>query len=253
MNYRSSQVKKPSNIHVQPRILDSMNLSAIDFDNTVPIMETNETQMQDLHNLQSNKNKGMVSNRPQFGQSPQTQMMAPMRQAARQPQIIEMYRHKGLNTLYYLKPDSQNIFLLDFKQQSFVKEKIQSETRLPAGFSSCQTEDGCIYMVGGTVKDLVLRNAFRLDQNLNYDEMSPMKSQRFNTPICLLKDNFILAAGGQVSASAKLKYTNAVEIFDIKKNQWQTLAALLMPRGNTSMCQIAHRHVFIFNGLPRNT
>lgn len=26
-----------------------------------------------------------------------------------------------------------------------------------------------------------------------------------------------------------------------------------MPRGNTSICQIAHRHVFIFNGLPRNT
>ena len=57
-----------------------------------------------------------------------------------------MYRHKGLNTLYYLKPESQNVFLLDFKQQSFVKEKIQSETRLPAGFSSCQTEDGCIYI-----------------------------------------------------------------------------------------------------------
>ena len=94
MNYRSSQVKnslasKPNNMLAQPRILDSMNLSAIDFDNTVPIMETNETQLQDLHNLQSNKNKGMVSNRPQFGQSPQTQMMPPMRQAPRPPQVIE--------------------------------------------------------------------------------------------------------------------------------------------------------------------
>jgi hypothetical protein len=200
-------------------MLDSMNLSAIDFDNTVPLMETNETQLQDLHNLQSNKNK-VASNRPQFGQSPQTQMMPGARQAPRQPQVIEMYRHKGLNTLYYLKPESQNIFLLDFKQQSFVKEKIQSETRMPAGFSSCQTEDGCIYLVGGVVKDLVLRNTFRLDQSLSYEELSPMKSQRFNTPICLLKDNFILAAGGQTNPSAKLKYTNAVELFDIKKNQW---------------------------------
>lgn len=196
-----------------------MNLSAIDFDSTVPMMETNETQLQDLHNLQSNKNKGMPG-RPQFGQSPQTQMLAPMRQAPRQPQVIEMYRHKGLNTLYYLKPDSQHLYLLDFKQQSFVKERINSETKLPGGFSSCQTEDGCIYMVGGVVKELVLRNTFRLDQNLNYDEQNAMKNPRFNTPICLLKDNFILAAGGQVSASARLKYTNAVEIFDIKKNQW---------------------------------
>ena len=73
-------------------------------------------------------------------------------------------------------------------------------------------------MVGGTVKDLVLRNTFRLDQNLSYDEMSPMKTQRFNTPICLLKDSFILAAGGQISTSNKGKYTNATELYDIKKN-----------------------------------
>ena len=57
-------------MHPQARMLDSMNLSAIDFDGTAPMMETNETQLQDLHNLQSNKNKGVASNRPQFGQSP---------------------------------------------------------------------------------------------------------------------------------------------------------------------------------------
>lgn len=108
-------------------------------------------------------------------------------------------------------------------------------------------------MIGGVVKDLVLRNAFRLDQGLNYEELSPMKNQRFNTPICLLRDNFILAAGGQTNPSAKLKYTNAVELFDIKKNQWYTLGSLLQPRGNTSMCQIANRHVFIFSGLTRNS
>ena len=83
MNYRGSQAKKPANAHAQPRMLDSMNLSAIDFDNTVPLMETNETQLQDLHNLQSNKSKAMASNRPQFGQSPQTQMMPAARQAPR--------------------------------------------------------------------------------------------------------------------------------------------------------------------------
>merc|ERR1712070_1014646 len=42
-------------------------------------------------------------------------------------------------------------------------------------------------------------------------------------------------------------------IYDIMKNQWSTLASLNQPRGNTSICQIAHRHLFIFNGLMKNS
>jgi hypothetical protein len=66
MNYRgsTSQKQQPSSVAPQARILDSMNLSAIDFDNTVPIMETNETQMQDMHNLGGAKAKGMGGSRP---------------------------------------------------------------------------------------------------------------------------------------------------------------------------------------------
>lgn len=66
--------------------------------------------------------------------------------------------------------------------------------------------------------------------------MASMKIQRFNVPICLLKDNFILAAGGSIGPPSKFKYTTAVEIYDIMKNQWQTLASLNQPRGNTSIC-----------------
>ena len=93
MNYRASVThKKKQNIQPQPRILESMNLSAIDFDNTVPMMETDNTQLQELHNLQSKKGKSpMLSNRPQFGQSPQTQLM---KQQSRGAGIIEKYRHK---------------------------------------------------------------------------------------------------------------------------------------------------------------
>lgn len=52
MNYRQSVTQKKQQ-HLAPpqRILESMNLSAIDFDNTVPIIEANETQIHELHNL----------------------------------------------------------------------------------------------------------------------------------------------------------------------------------------------------------
>jgi hypothetical protein len=51
--------------------------------------------------------------------------------------------------------------------------------------------------------------------------MSSMKVPRFTTPIILLKDNFILAAGGQTNSKNRFKYIDAVEIYDIKNDYWQ--------------------------------
>ena len=41
-------------------------------------------------------------------------------------------------------------------------------------------------MVGGQVKDLILKNMFRLDENLVYEEMASMKVARFCPPISLV-------------------------------------------------------------------
>jgi hypothetical protein len=35
-----------------------------------------------------------------------------------------------------------------------------------------------------------------LDENLNYSEVGSMKTGRYCAPVVLLKDNFIVAAGG---------------------------------------------------------
>jgi hypothetical protein len=77
-----------------------------------------------------------------------------------QKPLIQKYRHKGLNSLYFLKPKSQSIYLLDFKRQCFIKEKLDAGTLLPTCFTSVQCESGKIFMVGGLVKDLVMKNAF---------------------------------------------------------------------------------------------
>ena len=39
------------------------------------------------------------------------------------------YSSAGKNTLYYLVPDSPNLYLLDFKQRKFIKKKLAK--RLP--------------------------------------------------------------------------------------------------------------------------
>lgn len=52
--------------------------------------------------------------------------------------ISYKYRHKNQNSIYYLKPRSNEIWLLDFKVQGFVKEFIRSSSPLPLSFSSIQ-------------------------------------------------------------------------------------------------------------------
>jgi hypothetical protein len=44
---------------------------------------------------------------------------------------IHKYKHKGLNSLYFLQADTQSIFMLDFKKQCFVKENIDAQQQIP--------------------------------------------------------------------------------------------------------------------------
>ena len=120
---------------------------------------------------------------------------------------------------------------------------------MPSAFSSVQTQSGKIFLVGGLVKDLVLKQTYRIDENLLYEEMMVMKTGRFCTPIALVNDRYILAAGGQITPSNKGNYyTNASEVYDIVTNVWTTTGSMAKPRGNTSMTAIGN-FVFIFQGL----
>jgi len=50
--------------------------------------------------------------------------------------------------------------------------------------------------LGGLFKDVIQKTVFRIDGNLQYDEMMVMKTARFCTPIALVNDRYIIAAGG---------------------------------------------------------
>lgn len=44
---------------------------------------------------------------------------------------IQSYNHKGLNSLYWLEPNTKSVFLLNFKLQKFIKETIDSKITIP--------------------------------------------------------------------------------------------------------------------------
>ncbi len=57
----------------------------------------------------------------------------------------------------------------------------------------------------------------KIDEHLNCHDAANMKMARANTPLCMLADRFIIAAGGQVSSSS---FTKEVEIFSVNENKW---------------------------------
>jgi hypothetical protein len=104
---------------------------------------------------------------------------------------------------------------MDFSNSIFVKQKINRKL-FPYKFTSVQDESGKIYVIGGLIKDLVLPVTFRLDEELNFDEVGVMSTGRYAAPVTLLADSFILVAGGCVHPTDPLNYTRSTEIFDIK-------------------------------------
>ena len=188
-------------------MLDSMDLSAIvDF-------EMNDNRKMHDTLLQDADFMGQMYGGNKMGSVAQQHMSAP-KTIPKEPSRIQKYNHKGLNSLYWLKPQSKSIFLLDFKQQKFLREQIESQMVLPNNFTSCQITAGNIFVVGGILNGMVLKNTFELNESLQYRNVAVMTQARHSAPIILLKDRFILVAGGNTEIQSK-KYTKSTEIYDI--------------------------------------
>jgi len=77
-----------------------------------------------------------------------------------------------------------------------------------------------------------------------YDRES-MSIGRFNTPLALIRDRFILACGGQTNEDAA---TNTCEAFDIDTNTWFSIAPLKQAISNTSAIVMNNRFVYLMPG-----
>jgi hypothetical protein len=91
------------------RMLSELDFEAIGGDNGDETLVLDRTEIEQMTKAIG----GPAGGRPQMGAS--RNQMGPVAQQSG-PTVIENYKHKGLNTLYYLKPDSNSVFLLDFKK-----------------------------------------------------------------------------------------------------------------------------------------
>lgn len=118
--------------------------------------------------------------------------------------VSSRYRHENQNSIYYLRPNSTDIYFLDFKLKGFVKENLKWQRgrgQIPSQISTTQLTDASIFVVGGTRtvasgQSQVLQDMLMIDANMSVYERDQMKTGRFLAPLALIRDRFILALGG---------------------------------------------------------
>lgn len=170
--------------------------------------------------------------------------------------VSTKYRHENQNSIYYLKPGTNDLFLLDFKVRGFCKEQCKWSKNaharaFPREVTSVQTTDANIYLVGGyrtspsAGEMLPLRDLLQIDANLNVYERESMKSARFCAPVALVRDRFILALGGR---TGKNTTTKTCEAYDTYTNIWFNIASMPISIVNASAVVMSERFVYLMPG-----
>ena len=101
-----------------------------------------------------------------------------------------VYKHKNLNSIYYLKPGSHSLFFLDFQKKGFIEESLllPGNNVLHYGFTSVQVNEGDIYMIGGfnTNPFNVMNTLLLIEGDLNVSQLASMSEKRYSAPCQLV-------------------------------------------------------------------
>ena len=86
-----------------------------------------------------------------------------------------------------------------------------------------------------------------IDENLRAVDMDSMQSPRFEIPLALVHDRFILAIGGKTSHAANGK-TRRCEAYDTLTNHWFQIDSLPTLIVETSAIVLNKREVYLMPG-----
>ena len=87
-----------------------------------------------------------------------------------------------------------------------------------------------------------------VDANMSVYEREPMKTGRFQTPLALIRDRFILALGGYTGRTVA---TKTCECYDTVTNYWVNINSLPSQSVNTTAVVMHQRWVYLMPGNNR--
>lgn len=167
--------------------------------------------------------------------------------------VTSRYRHENQNSIYYLKPNSTDIYLLDFRIKGFLNEQLRwkhGQGVIPLQATSQQTSDSTIYIIGGyrkagPVEIVALNDCLMIDANLAVYEREKMKIGRYGAALALVRDRFLLALSGCTGDGKKTRHCEA---YDTQTNHWFPLQNLPVSMSNTSTVVMNNRFVYLMPG-----
>lgn len=105
-------------------------------------------------------------------------------------------------------------------------------------------------MTNDNNKIVALKDCLKIENDMLTTAKPKMHSARFDTPLALVYDRYILALGGKTS---KQHGTKRCEVFDSATNVWQNIAPTPFFCVNSSTVVLKKRHVYMMPGNNRET
>lgn len=172
--------------------------------------------------------------------------------------VTSRFKHENQNSIYYLKPNTADIYLLDFRIKGFSKEQLtwkrnNGHNLIPSQANSAQTTDSTIYIIGGYYEGSsagskqILDSCQSIDANLTVYERDKMKTARYAAPLALIRDRFILAISGCISRDSSVM-TKQCEAYDTRANHWFPIQDLPVAVSNTSTIVMQERYIYLMPG-----
>lgn len=125
-----NSANRPSEVN---NILNSIDMSLIEYNGEQESIMTNDFNLTKASVFNRNLNFNPINpiKGPMVGKS---NIINQPRESDAGMTVMQKYKHKGANSLYFIQPKSQNIFILDFKRQAFIMESLQSQILMPSAF-----------------------------------------------------------------------------------------------------------------------
>ena len=166
--------------------------------------------------------------------------------------VTSRYRFENQNSIYYLKPNTTDIYLLDFTEKRFLQEQLRwkrGQGVIPLEATTKQTSDATIFVVGGYRKagpsTVALQDCLAIDANLAVYEREKMKIARYGAALALIRDRFLLALSGSTGDG---QTTRHCEAYDTLTNHWFPMQNLPVGVTNTSTVVMGNRFVYLMPG-----
>jgi hypothetical protein len=144
------------------------------------------------------------------------------------------YGQQCTSRLHSFQWNQKYIQVYRVQKNDFYKKYVNMTVEVPLYSRSIATEDGCIYLIGGYIKQ---QNAY-LKSCLKYDEVFEEMEQK-SQMIHMHADHSLATLNGFIYVVGSFVNNQVIgdcERYDVSQDKWSLIASLNIPRSGVALC-----------------